>query len=185
MANEEKKKYMFCIDLADGVDCIGSSEEDSICFDVELSDDEVAAIRQLVKEAQASEEDDLMPILESAELSVYQRIDKAARAAMFDYFLVQSAENYDIDFDEDEQRMNFKKDLESGLFDPDEFIEESSNYSEVPEDEEELFDLWSEWENRQFGIEDAAWIRSRYTVDESQIDVSGDEYFCYIPEEFF
>ncbi|MBQ2073970.1 MAG: hypothetical protein II463_04680, partial [Bacteroidaceae bacterium] len=74
--------------------------------------------------------------------------------------------------------------IENRLFVPEDFIEESNNYSEVPEDDEELFDLWSEWEHNKFEEEDAAWIRFRYTIDSSWIDVSEEEYTCYIPEEF-
>ncbi|MBR5395293.1 MAG: hypothetical protein IK144_09490 [Bacteroidaceae bacterium] len=75
--------------------------------------------------------------------------------------------------------------MESGLFKPQEFIEKSDNYNEVPEDEEELFDLWMEWEHWQFFIEDVAWIRSRYTIDESAVDVSNIQYISCIPDEFF
>jgi len=138
----------------------------------------------LVNDAEAGKEDNLMPILEGSAPDLYQRIDKAARRAMFDHYLMEALREYNIEFDKEEQKENFKKDLESGLFVPDEFVEESNNYSEVPEDEEELFDLWSEWEHNKFGEEDAAWIRSRYTIDESSIDVSCDEYFCYIPKEW-
>ena len=93
--------------------------------------------------------------------------------------------SYNLELDEEEQRQNFKKDLESGLFKPQEFIEKSDNYNEVPEDEEELFDLWMEWEHWQFFIEDVAWIHSRHNIDESAVDVNDIQYICYIPEEFF
>lgn len=175
---------MLYLEIAEGADCMGMMIDDGLTIDVDFTDDEVETIRQLVNVAEAGEEDDLMPILEDDAPDLYQRIDKAARSAMFDYFLMQATQEYDIEFDEEEQRENFLKDLESGLFVPDDFIEESDNYSEVPEDEEELFDLWSEWEHNKFAEEDAAWIRSRYTIDEDCIDVSGDEYICYIPKEW-
>ena len=184
MNEETTKRYAFYVELSEEADCMGMSIDDGLTIDVEFTDDEVATIRQLVNDVKAGEEDNLMPILEDAAPELYQRIDDVVRRAMFDLFLVQAAQEYNIDFDEEEQRENFQKDLESGLFVPDDFIEESDNYSEVPEDEEELFDLWSEWEQYKFGEEDAAWIRSRYTIDESQIDASADEYFCYIPDEF-
>ena len=181
---ETRNTYTLYIEIAEGLDCMGMFWDDNLIIDMDFSDDEVATIRQLVSDAEAGEEDNLMPILEDDAPDLYQRIDKAARLALFDYYLVQAAQEYDIEFDEEEQKENFKKDLESGLFVHDDFIEESDNYSEVPEDEEELFDLWSEWEHNKFGEEDAAWIRSRYTIDESSIDVSCDEYFCYIPKEW-
>ena len=184
MNNGTKKKYDLYLEIVEERSWMGMPLYDRITIDVEFSDDEVATIRQLVSNAGAGEEDNLMPILETAAPDVFQRIDKAARSAMFDYCLVQAAQDYNIEFDEDEQRRNFEHDLESGLFVPEDFIEESDNYSEVPEDDEELFDLWSEWEHNKFGEEDAEWIRSRYTIDENAIDVSEDEYICYIPEEW-
>lgn len=184
MNNGTKKKYDLYLEIVEERSWMGMPLYDGITIDVDFSDDEVATIRQLVSNAGAGEEDNLMPIIEDAAPEVFQRIDKAARSAMFDYYLVQAAQDYNIEFDEDEQRRNFEHDLESGLFVPEDFIEDSDNYSEVPEDDEELFDLWSEWEHKKFEEEDAEWIRSRYTIDESAIDVSEDEYICYIPEEW-
>ena len=184
MNEEIKKTYNLYIEIEEGVDCMGIPMDEGLTIDVDFTDGEVATIRQLVDDAEAGEDDNLMPILEEAAPELYQRIDDVARRDMFDFFLVQAAQEYDIDFDEEEQWENFRKDLESGLFVPNDFIEESDNYSEVPEDEEELFDLWSEWEHNKFGEEDAAWIRSRYTIDEDCIDVSNDVFFCYIPEEW-
>lgn len=183
--NEGKKKtYTLYLEVEEGVECMGTPMDGGLTIDVEFTDDEIATIRSMVYDANAGEDDNLMPILEDAAPELYQRIDKAARRAMLDYYLVQAAQEYEIEFDDEEQQANFKKDLESGLFVPEQFIDESDNYNEVPEDEEELFDLWTEWEHNKFGEEDAEWIRSRYTIDESAIDVSEDEYFCYIPEEW-
>lgn len=179
------KKYSLYIENDEGFTCMGEQMVSGLTIDVCFTDEEVATIRQLVNDAEAGKEDNLMPILEGSAPDLYQRIDKAARRAMFDYYLMEAAGEYNIEFDEEEQRENFKKDLESGLFVPDEFVGESDNYSEVPEDEEKLFDLWSEWEYNKFGEEDAAWIRSRYTIDDSSIDVSEEEYICHIPKEWF
>ena len=184
MNDGTKKKYDLYLEIVEERSWMGMPLYDGITIDVDFSDDEVATIRQLVINAGAGEEDNLMPIIEDAAPEVFQRIDKAARSAMVDYYLVQAAQDYNIELDEDEQRRNFEHDLESGLFVPEDFIEESDNYSEVPEDDEELFDLWSEWEHKKFEEEDAEWIRSRYTIDESAIDVGEDEYICYIPEEW-
>ena len=184
MNDGTKKKYDLYLEIVEERSWMGMPLYDGITIDVDLSDDEVATIRQLVSNAGAGEEDNLMPVIEDAAPEVFQRIDKAARSAMVDYYLVQAAQDYNIELDEDEQRRNFEHDLESGLFVPEDFIEESDNYSEVPEDDEELFDLWSEWEYKKFEEEDAEWIRSRYTIDESAIDVGEDEYICYIPEEW-
>lgn len=182
--DETKKKYNLDLEIVGETSWMGMPLYEDLSIDVDFTDDEVATICQLVSDAEAGEEDNLMPILEDDAPELYQRIDKEARRAMFDFFLVQAAQDYNIEFDEEEQQRNFERDLESGLFVPDDFIGESDNYSEVPEDEEELFDLWSEWEHNMFGEKDAGWIRSRYTIDESWIDVSEDEYICYIPEEW-
>jgi hypothetical protein len=182
--DDTKKTYTLYIEVVDGIDCMGIPMDEGFAIEVDFSDDEVVTIRQLLDDAGASVEDDMMPILEDDALELYQRIDKTARLALFDCYLMLAAQEHDIEFDEDEQRENFQRDLESGLFVPDDFIEESDNYTEVPEDEEELFDLWSEWEHNKFAEEDSAWIRSRYTIDENAVDVSDVQYFCYIPEEF-
>lgn len=184
MNEKTKKTYTLYLERVEGANCMGGSMDEGFTIDVAFTDDEVATIRQLVNDAEAGEEDNLMPIIEENAPDLYQRIDDVARSAIFDYYLVQAAQEYALELDEDEQQRNFQKDLESGLFVPEDFIEESDNYSEVPEDEEELFDLWSEWEHNKFGEEDAAWIRSRYTIDEGAIDVSDDEYCCFIPEEW-
>ena len=184
MSEETKKSYTFYIKVAEGFDCAGALMDEGLTIDVEFTDDEVAAIRQLIYGAKAGEKENLMHILEDTAPELYRRIDDAARLAMFDFYLVQEAQEYNIDFDEEEQQENFLKDLESGIFVPDDFIEESDNYSEVPEDDDELFDLWTEWEHNKFAEEDATWIRSRYTIDDTWIDVSNDMFFCYIPEEW-
>lgn len=181
---ETTKTYFFCIECNGDADCMGMILDEGLSISVDFTEKEVVTIRQLVSNAGAGVDSDLMPILASDAPDLYQRIDKAARRVMFDHFLVQAAQEYEIEFDDEERQENFHKDIENGLFVPEDFIEESNNYSEVPEDDEELFDLWSEWEHNKFEEEDAAWIRSRYTIDESWIDVSEEEYICYMPEEF-
>ena len=51
-----------------------------------FTDEEVATIRQLVDDAGAGKEDNLMPILEGDAPDLYQRIDNDARKGMVDYF---------------------------------------------------------------------------------------------------
>ena len=178
------KKYNLNIEIDQGFTCTGQHMVCEFTIDVGFTDEEVATIRQLVADAGAGKEDNLMPILERDAPDLYKRIDNDARKGMVDYFLEEWIYEYnDIELDEDEQRENFKKDLASGLFDPEGFIWESIGYSEVPEDEQGLFYLWSEWERKKLREEGAAWICSRYTVDKI-LDVSEEEYVCYIPKEW-
>ena len=44
--------------------------------------------------------------------------------------------------------------------------------------DDEVATIWQLVSDAEAGEEDAAWIRSRYTIDESWIDVSADEYIC-------
>ena len=177
------KKYSLNIENDEGFTCLGEHIVSEFTIDVDFTDEEVATIQQLVNDKKAGEENNLMPILEGDAPDLYQRIDNAARKAMFDYYLMQDIREGFTEFDKDEQRENFKKDLASGLFVPDEFVGESISYREVPEDEKNLFYLWSEWERKKLREEGAAWICSRYTVDKI-LDVSEEEYVCYIPKEW-
>ena len=87
--------------------------------------------------------------------------------------------------DEADQQRNFKKDLESGEFNPEEYIEDSAWYDEVPTDEEELFNLWEEWESDKFSSCDVDWALERYPDLPNQMDLEDDQdYICFIPDAF-
>ena len=117
------KKYNLNIEIDQGFTCTGQHLVCEFTIDVGFTDEEMATIRQLVDDAGAGKEDDLMPILEGDAPDLYQRIDNDARKGMVDYFLEERILEYnDLEFDKDEQRENFKKDHASGLFVPKEYI---------------------------------------------------------------
>ena len=75
--------------------------------------------------------------------------------------------------------------LASGEFNPEEYIEDSVWYDEVPTDEDELFNLWEEWESDQFSSCDVAWALARYPDLPDHMDLEDDQdYICFIPDEF-
>ena len=179
------KDYQFDIELFQGYMCPGIPVTEDLTFEVELSDDEVAKIRQLVKDYTGDKGAGLMPILLNDAPELHERLSKAAFQAIYDFYIVDGLCNDYFMFDEADQRRNFKHDLESGEFDPEEYIEDSEWYDEVPTDEDELFSLWEEWERDQFRSCDAAWALARYPDLPDGMELEDDQdYICFIPEAF-
>ena len=169
--------------------CLGFSHSGPVYTEgestVELSDEEVAKIRKLVSDYTGDKGAGLMPILENDAPELHDRIAKAAFKSIYDFYIVHGLRNDGFMLDEADQRRNFKQDLESGDFNPEEYIEDSIWYDEVPTDEDELFNLWEEWERDQFSCCDATWALSRYPDLPDHLDVCDDQdYICFIPDEF-
>ena len=150
MSEIRKTHYVNDIELFEGYMCPGIPVTEDLSFEVEFSDEEVAKIRQLVKDYTGDKRASLMPILKNDAPELHERIAKAAFQEIYDFYLLDGLRNGYIELDEADQQRNFKKDLESGEFNPEEFIEDSVWYDEVPTDEDELFNLWEEWESDQF-----------------------------------
>ena len=52
-------------------------------------------------------------------------------------------------------------------------------------DEDELFNLWEDWERDQFSSCDVAWALERYPDLPDHMDLEDDQdYICFIPDEF-
>ena len=178
-------KYQLDIELFLGYRCPGVAVTEDLSFEVEFSDEEVARIRQLVKDYTGDKEAGLMPILQDDAPELHERIAKAAFQEIYDFYLLDGLRNDGFSLDEEDQRLNFKKDLESGEFNPEEYIEDSVWYDEVPTDEDELFNLWEEWERDQFSSCDVAWALARYPDLPNHMDLEDDQdYICFIPDEF-
>ena len=179
------KEYQLDIELFQGYMCPGIPVTEDLSFEVEFSDEEADRIRQLVKDYTGDKGAGLMPILEDDAPELHERIAKAAFHEIHDFYLLDGLRRDCIVLDEDDQRRNFKKDIESGEFNPEEYIEDSVWYDEVPTDEDELFDLWKEWERDQFSSCDAAWVLARYPDLPEQMDLEDEQdYICFIPDEF-
>ena len=180
-----KQTIQFDIELFQGYMCPGIPVTEDLTIEVEFSDEEVAKIRQLVKDYTGDEGAGLMPILLNDAPELHERIAKAAFQEIYDFNLFDGLRNGYIELDESAQRRNFKEDLESGEFDPSEFIEDSVGYDEVPTDEDDLFYLWEEWERDQFRSHDVSWAISRYPDLPDQMELDDDQdYICFIPDAF-
>lgn len=179
------KKYQLDIELFQGYMCPGIPVTEDLSFEVEFSEEEVTKIRQLVKDYTGDKRAGLMPILQDDAPGLHERIAKAAFQEIYDFYLIDGLRNDYIELDEADQQSNFKKDLESGEFNPEEYIEDSEWYDEVPTDEDELFNIWKEWESVQFCSCDAAWALARYPDLPNQMDLEDDQnYICFIPDTF-
>lgn len=182
---KESKKYQLTIELCTGMTCPGIPVTQELMLEIEFNEEEVAHIRQLVKDYSGDKNAGLMPILEDDAPDLYMQINDEAMYQIFSYYLVEGFKEGDFELDPEQQRQLFKKDLESGVFKPEEFIEESMWYEEIPEDEEELIYLWEEWERSQATVDNVAWLRERYPDLWEQLVISEDQdYICHIPEEF-
>ena len=106
------------IELFQGYMCPGIPVTEDLTIEVEFSDEEVAKIRQLVKDYTGDKRAGLMPILQDDAPELHERIAKAAFQEIYDFYLLDGLRNGYIELDEADQRRNFKKDLESGEFNP-------------------------------------------------------------------
>lgn len=185
MMDNNTNTYQLTIELFHGMACPGLPVSEEITIEVKLSDDEVAKIRQLVKDYDGDKDAGLMPILESDAEELYERIDDAAKREIFHFHIVECYKEACFDVDEDLQRQYFKHDLENGVFNPAEFIDDSIWYDEIPEDEEDLFYLWVEWERATLGLDNVMRLIERYPDLLNQLTPSDDpNYICRIPSDF-
>lgn len=172
----------FVIEVLSGFDCMGSSFTDCCDCEVDFTEGEVALIRRFVAANEHDAETNLMPILAGAAPELYHRIDEKAREAMKVFFwldAVHNGEGVDVDYGE-LFKVNYQRDLASGDFEPSEGYDPEDEY----DDEEDLAYIeWYEREQERMTYEDAQWFRDRYNETFDGVDVSDDEYICYIPEE--
>lgn len=179
------KKYKLDIALFLGSMCPGIPVTEDISIEVEFNDEEVAKIRQLVKDSTGDKGAGLMAILKNDASELHERISKDIFQKIYDFYLLYGLRNDGFMLDEADKRRNFKKDLESGVFCPKEYIDYSMYYDEVPTDENELFNLWEEWERDQFDSRDVDWALARYPDLPDHMDIEDNQnYICRIPEDF-
>ena len=96
-------KYQLDIELFLGYRCPGVAVTEDLSFEVEFSDEEVARIRQLVKDYTGDKEAGLMPILQDDAPELHERISKAAFQEIHDFQLREEIRNISIMVDEDEE----------------------------------------------------------------------------------
>lgn len=184
---ENKKTYTFFFEVLEGCDCMGVPYDEECDCEMELTDAEVGQIKQLIANYNGDLKLGLMPIIKDAMPELYQRIDEEARKAMTLFFWLgvvhSGSDGIDTNYDEELFRANYQRDVESGDFVPSEDFEPEDE-DEYDEDEDMEYIEWYERERDRMTYEDADWFRERYNEDFSGVDVSYDEYICYIPEEF-
>lgn len=179
------EKISFDIELFEGYTCQGCAMIENLRAEVEFSDEEVAKMRQLVKNFDGDKGAGIMPILEDDDPELHERLAKAINKEIFEYYVIEGVNNDYFEFEEEHRKAVFKQDLESGEFVPEEFLPDSIWCDEVPTDEEELLYLWMEWVRKACRDHDAEWILARYPEidDQMEIDESYQNYICFIPKE--
>ena len=181
--NKKEVTINFVIEPVQGCDCMGGSFSDCCDFEVNFTDGEVELMRRLVAASEPDSETDLMPILENQAPELFQRIDERAREAMTEFFWLEAAHASDggVDTDYGDLFMeNYRRDLESGDFVPSDDYEPEEDYDD---DEDLAYIEWYEREKERMSYEDAQWFRERYNETFDGIDVSEDQYICFIPDE--
>ena len=85
---DNKQTVQFEIEYFQGVTCIGCAVIEDLDIEVEFTDDEIAQMRQLVSQLdEALYSQGLMPVLKDAAPELHERIDFAARSAIFDFLV--------------------------------------------------------------------------------------------------
>lgn len=164
--SDNKQSIQFDLSYNQGCTCIGCAMIADLIVEEEFSAEEIALMKQLV--SQVDDEDysqGIMPLLKEGAPSLYDRLDKAARYAIFEFLVQDGFRNGYIELDDDELRKNYEQDVE------DEFDEES-------------YQKWREQEMSDLETMDLEWIRSRYTI-EDHVEMEDDpDYTIDIPVDF-
>ena len=165
-----KQTIHFDFELFQGYTFIGCAVINDLAMEVEFTDDEVAQMKQLVSKIDETDySKGIMPILKEGAPALYDRMDKAARSEIFDFYVRDGISQGYIEFEDDELRSNFKKDFGIG---DDEDIAEDDYYS------------WYDEEMDRIRCSGLKWIRSRYSVDD-QVSMEEDpDYTVDIPSDF-
>ena len=166
-----KQTIQFDMELFRGYTCIGCAVINDLELEVEFTDEEIDKMKQLVSQLDETlYSEGIMPVLKDGAPDLYDRMERAARKEIFDFFVSDGISQGYIEFDDDELRANFRKDL--GISDDVE-IDDNSYYE------------WYDEEMDRISCSGLAWIRTRYSVDDqvSMVDYTPD-YTVDIPAEF-
>ena len=99
---DNKQTVHFDIEYFQGVTCIGCAVIEDLDIEVEFIDDEIAQMRQLVSQLdEALYSQGLMPVLKDAAPELHERIDSAARSAIFDFLVEDGIRQGYIEADDD------------------------------------------------------------------------------------
>ena len=164
------QNIQFDMELFQGYTCIGCAVINDLALEVEFTDDEVAQMKQLVSKIDETDySKGIMPVLKEGAPALYDRLDKAARSEIFDFYVRDGISQGYIEFEDDELRSNFRKDFGIG------------------DDEEIDDDEYYEWYNEEMDrirCSGLSWIRSRYSVDDQVSMEEEPDYTVDIPADF-
>ena len=120
-----KQTVQFDIEYFQGVTCIGCPMIEDLAIEVEFTDDEIAQMRQLVSQLDETlYSEGIMPVLKDAAPELHERIDDAARSAIFD-FLVEDGINQgyiDPDDESPEDQVTMEDDPDYTVDIPSDFL---------------------------------------------------------------
>ncbi len=170
ITNMNKQIIQFELHLFQGYTCIGCAVVNDLVIDIEFTDEEIAQMKQLV--SQIEDEDyspGIIPVPKEGAPALYDRMDKAARSEIFDFYVRDSIRQGYIEFEDDELRSNFKKDF--GIGDDEEI------------DDDEYYE-WYDEEMDRIRCSGLSWIRSRYSVDDQVSMEEEPDYTVDIPADF-
>ena len=159
----------FDMELFQGYTCIGCAVINDLEIEVEFTDDEIAQMKQLVSKIDETDySKGIMPVLCEGAPALYERLDKAARSEIFDFYVRDGIRQGYIEFEDDELQANFRKDY--GITD-----------DEPHEDE---YYEWYDEEMDRIRCSGLKWIRSRYSVDDQVSMEENPDYTVDIPVNF-
>ena len=163
------KTIQFDMELFQGYTCIGCAVINDLALEVEFTDDEVAQMKQLVSKIDETDySKGIMPVLKEGAPALYDRMDKAVRSEIFDFYVRDGIRQGYIEFEDDELRANFRKDY--GITD-----------DELHDDE---YSEWYDEEMDRIRCSGLKWIRSRYSVDDQVSMEDNPDYTVDIPSDF-
>ena len=160
----------FDMELFQGYTCIGCAVINDLEIEVEFTDDEIAQMKQLVSKIDETDySKGIMPVLCEGAPALYDRLDKAARSEIFDFYVRDGISQGYIEFEDDELQANFRKDF--GIGDDEEI------------DDDEYYE-WYDEEMDRIRCSGLSWIRSRYSVDDQVSMEEEPDYTVDIPSDF-
>lgn len=165
----KKQSIQFEMELFQGYTCIGCAVVDDLTIEVEFTDDEIQKMKQLVSQLDEDYSPGMMPMLKDGAPELYERMEAAARNAIFDFFVEDGISQGYIEFDEDELRANYRKDF--GLSDDEEIDEDDYND-------------WEYDEMQRISCSSLKWVRARYSVDDHVNMDENPNYTVDIPSDF-
>ncbi len=175
----------FEMEIFQGYTCTGCAVVNDLEVEVPFSLEELSKMRYLVSQLDGDYSEGIMPMLRDEAPELYERMISKVRSAIFDFYVEDGISQGFIEFDEDELRRNFKKDLEDGdfIFIPCQHFSSDEHPTEEEMDEK-MYEVWYDEEMDRIHYNGLSWIRSRYSVDDQVSMEELPDYIVDIPMTF-